>query len=157
MLAAGCRLGLTEATDVPPPSLRLSDPMSHTTDASPHDGPRAGAGAGMRVPDFFIVGQPKSGSTALYEMLKRHPQIHVPDRKEPRYFATELYERDAPRPGGTPKTLQEYLPWFAGAAAGQRVGDASPWYMWSRTAASLIAEVQPSARIIAIVRDPASL
>jgi hypothetical protein len=116
----------------------------------------AGAERLGRAPDFYIVGQPKSGTTALYEMLKPHPQIFIPDRKEPRFFATELYERDAPRPGGTPKTLHEYLPWFAGAAAGQRVGDASPWYMWSRAAAGLIAEVQPSAQIIAIVREPAS-
>ena len=36
-----------------------------------------------RLPDFFIVGHPKSGTTALYEMLRRHPQIYMPDGKEP--------------------------------------------------------------------------
>lgn len=109
-----------------------------------------------RIPDFFIVGQPKSGTTALYEMLKRHPQIYIPDRKEPRFFASELYHRDPPRPGGTPATLEEYASWFADAELAQRVADASPWYLWSRAAAGRIAEVQPSARIIAIVREPAS-
>ena len=110
----------------------------------------------LRAPDFFIVGQPKSGTTALYEMLRRHPQIYIPDRKEPRFFASELYIRDPPRPGGTPQTLDQYLPWFTAAAPEQRIGDASPWYLWSRTAASRIADVQPTARIIAIVREPAS-
>lgn len=110
-----------------------------------------------RIPDFFIAGQPKSGTTALYEMLKDHPQIFLPDRKEPRFFATEMYDRDPPRPGGTPATLGEYLAWFDGARPDQRVGEASPWYLWSRDAASRIAEIQPRARIIAILREPASL
>jgi hypothetical protein len=109
------------------------------------------------LPDFFIAGQPKSGTTALYEMLKPHPQIHLPDRKEPRFFAGELYLRDPPRPGGTPQTLAEYRSWFAGAAPGQRVGDASPWYLWSPTSARRIAEVRPDARIVIILREPAAL
>jgi hypothetical protein len=110
-----------------------------------------------RIPDFFIAGQPKSGTTALYEMLKEHPQIFLPDRKEPRFFASEMYHRDTPRPGGTPATLDEYLAWFDSALPGQRVGEASPWYLWSRSAAARIAEVQPRARVIAILREPASL
>ena len=43
-----------------------------------------------RLPDFFIVGHGKSGTTALYEMLRRHPQIYMPANKEPWFFATEL-------------------------------------------------------------------
>src|SRR6202035_4018433 len=38
----------------------------------------------------------------------------------------------------------------------RRVGEASPGYLLSRTAAASIAEVQPAARIIAILREPAS-
>ena len=45
--------------------------------------------AGRRVPDFFIVGHAKSGTTALYEMLRAHPQIFMPDLKEPKFFAYE--------------------------------------------------------------------
>jgi hypothetical protein len=93
----------------------------------------------------------------MYEMLKGHPQIYMPDRKEPRFFATEMYFRDPPRPGGTPATLDEYLSWFDAARPEQLVAEASPWYLWSRTAARRIADVQPAARIIAILREPASL
>jgi hypothetical protein len=123
---------------------------------APHDGEEDCAAAGP-LPDFFIAGQPKSGSTALYEMLKPHPQIHLPDRKEPRFFASELYLRDPPRPGGTPQTLGEYRSWFAGALPGQRVGDASPWYLWSPTSATRIAAIQPQARIVIVLREPAAL
>jgi len=110
-----------------------------------------------KTPDCYIVGQPKSGTTALFEMLRQHPQIYVPDRKEPRFFAEELFERDPPRPGGTPKTLAEYRGWFADARDDQRVLDASPWYLWSPTSARRIAEARPDAKIIAVLREPASL
>ena len=109
-----------------------------------------------RLPDFFIVGHAKSGTTALYEMLRAHPQIFMPDSKEPWFFAAELLERTPPRPEGTPRTLDEYRAWFAGARPEQRVGEASALYLWSHTAAGAIAEVQPEARIIAILREPAS-
>jgi hypothetical protein len=110
-----------------------------------------------RLPDFFIVGQPKSGTTALYEMLRGHPQIYMPDSKEPWFFASELHVRTPPRPGGTPQTLAEYISLFKAARPEQCVGEASALYLWSRTAAKRIAEVQPAARIIAILREPASL
>jgi len=110
-----------------------------------------------RLPDFFIVGQPKSGTTALHHMLRRHPQIFLPDNKEPWFFATELHERRPPRPAGTPVTLDEYAALFAAAAPEQRAGEATPLYLWSHTAADAIAEVVPDARIVAILREPASL
>jgi hypothetical protein len=109
-----------------------------------------------RVPDFFIVGNAKSGTTALYEMLRSHPQIYMPNSKEPWFLASELHVRTPPRPEGTAKTLEEYLSLFAAAGPEQRVGEASALYLWSETAASAIASVQPEARIIAILREPAS-
>jgi len=115
------------------------------------------AAAAGRPPDFFIVGQPKSGTTALHEMLRTHPAVYMPDSKEPWFFATELHDRPPPRPGGIPETLEQYLELFADATPGQRIGEASPMYLWSRTAAARIAEVQPRARIVVIVREPASL
>ncbi len=110
-----------------------------------------------RVPDFFIVGHAKSGTTALYEMLRRHPQIYMPVEKEPWFFASDMYPRFKPaRAGLPPQTLQDYLSLFQAAEPYQQVGEASSSYLWSRTAASAIAEVAPAARIIAILREPAS-
>jgi hypothetical protein len=109
-----------------------------------------------RLPDFFIVGHPKSGTTALYEMLMAHPQIYMPPGKEPWFFATELHERTPPRPEGVAQTLEQYAALFAAATPEQRVGEASALYLWSHTAAARIARVQPDARIVAILREPAS-
>jgi len=107
-----------------------------------------------RMPEFFIVGHSKSGTTALYEMLRAQPGIFMPDLKEPVYFAKELPRR-AHR-YQAPETLEEYLELFAPAAPSQRIGEASASYLWSRTAAAAIAEAQPQARVIAILREPAS-
>jgi hypothetical protein len=121
-------------------------------------GPPDGAGpSGGRLPDFFIVGHAKSGTTALYEMLRRHPQVFMPANKEPWYFASDMRPRfQPPKAGSLPETLEEYRALFTGAREDQRVGEASSSYLWSRTAADAIAEVQPDARIVAILREPAS-
>jgi hypothetical protein len=118
--------------------------------------PRAVAAAG-RLPDFFIVGQAKSGTTALYEMLRRHPQIFMPELKEPWFFAPELRSpfRD-PRTSPRPETIEEYRALFASARPDQRAGEASSSYLTSVGAAERIAAVQPAARIIATFREPAS-
>ena len=53
----------------------------------------AGRAVQGRYPDFFIAGHAKCGTTALYEMLRRHPAIFMPELKEPLYFATDLRRR----------------------------------------------------------------
>ena len=112
---------------------------------------------GRRVPDFFIVGHQKCGTTALHLMLKDHPQIFLPEVKEPRFFVYTDRTR-APRreeaAKGRPRTLEEYLALFAPAGPGQRAGEASPQYLRSHTAPARIAQLAPRARIIAILREP---
>jgi Sulfotransferase family len=112
-----------------------------------------------RVPDFFIVGHEKCGTSALDLMLKKHPQVFLPDAKEQRFFAPELRggrgrygELDPHRP----HRFDRYLEVFANAKPEQRVGDASPQYLRSTDAARRIGSVQPDARIIAILREPVS-
>jgi Sulfotransferase domain len=120
-----------------------------------------GRGSAPRVPDFFIVGHPKSGTTALYQMLERHPQLHMPV-KEPRFFAPELRSRFLDSrfsrllPSKLPSTLDSYLSLFAGARPEQLIGEASPSYLRSELAAQRIAEVAPEAKIVALFREPAS-
>ena len=112
--------------------------------------------AKLRIPEFLIVGHPKCGTTALYEMLKAHPEVYMPEHKEPQYFATEMRAAGPRAFTGLPRTLEEYLVLFADAEPGQLTGEASPSYLRSRSAPGLIAEVRPDARSIAILREPAS-
>jgi Sulfotransferase family len=113
----------------------------------------------VRLPDFFIVGHGKCGTTALHQMLRAHPQIHMPV-KEPRYFAPDRrtrYWRPASSMRRHPTTLDGYLALFTGARPDQRIGEATPTYLRSTLAAQNIAAVAPDARIIAILREPSSL
>jgi hypothetical protein len=122
------------------------------------EGASRGEAAGTRVPDFFVVGHQKCGTTALYLMLKRHPQIFLPEVKEPKYLASDLYSRFAVKRESVKPlhTLEGYLELFAAATPEQLVGEASPQYLRSRVAAARIAELRPDARIVAILREPAS-
>ena len=120
--------------------------------------PRA---AQRRVPDFFLIGPPKTGTTSFQRMLGAHPDIYMPELKEPLFLAGDArpragHEQD-PRERQYPHTLEEYLALFEDAAPQQRAGEASTLYLWSRTAAARIGELQPDARMIAILREPADL
>lgn len=147
----------------PPVAISLHSPdMTASAEQS-----SASAAPQKRIPDFFIVGHAKCGTTALYEMLRRHPQIYLPEYKagagkEPWFFSRDnpqpqtSGERDITFTGRTAATMEEYLSLFEAAGADQLIGEASTSYLWSRTAASRIAAVRPDARIIAIMREPAS-
>jgi hypothetical protein len=125
--------------------------------SSPADQAATEIASQPRIPDFFIVGHPKSGTTALYRMLREHPQIFMPNLKEPLFFSSDMRLRfPTPRSGKVPQTLDAYLALFADAGQQQLWGEASSSYLWSRTAAAAIAELQPQARIIAVLREPAS-
>jgi hypothetical protein len=107
--------------------------------------------AKRRWPDFFVVGQAKSGTTALHEMLEQHEQIFVPAVKEPGFFAAELF---APSHRGQAMSADAYQRLFADAREDQFVGESSTQYIYSEEAATKIAAVRPDARIIVFFRDP---
>src|SRR5436853_7539002 len=108
------------------------DPDASAYVAAPDQNPQRQGERRARVPDFFIVGHAKSGTTAMYEMLRSHPQIFLPEEKEPWFFATDMRPRFQPvRAGRRPQTLDEYLVLFEDARPEQCVGEASSSYLWS--------------------------
>ena len=138
-----------------PAGAAVSEREQAPAQAGVHAAGEGAPGAG-RVPEFFIIGHEKCGTTALYKMLRRHPQVFMPDYKEPRFFSSDIRAR-SPKPGGPkPQTLEAYMTLFAGARPDQLAGEASPQYIRSPGAAARIAQVRPDARIIAILREPAS-
>ncbi|MCU1336449.1 MAG: hypothetical protein JWO19_2030 [Bryobacterales bacterium] len=132
-----------------------------------------------RLPNFFIVGAPKAGTTSLYYYLDQHPQVYMSPIKEPNFFAAEIREenfdprlrpevaRDArdlrdflagpmleKRFGGIVAEWEDYLRLFANGDHGSAVGEASVGYLWSRTAPERIAARIPNAKILVMLRDP---
>jgi hypothetical protein len=102
----------------------------------------------MPKPDFLIVGAFKSGSTALYEGLRRHPQIFMPFHKEPLYFGDDLTRRYGRY------TEAEYLHLFDPAKPTQKSGEASTWYLYSVSAAREIHDFNPAMKIMVVLRNP---
>jgi hypothetical protein len=104
-------------------------------------------------PNCFLVGAPKCGTTALYDVLRRHPAVFLPACKEPHFFGSDLAGRWFVRDRAA------YTALFAGAArTGVRcVGDASVFYLYSRRAAREIAAACPDARIVVALRDPVTV
>jgi hypothetical protein len=100
------------------------------------------------IPDFFIVGAPRCGTTALYTYLRDHPDIFMSRIKEPDFFADYLGKHRRIR------TLPEYLDCFTGAAGKKRIGEASVSYLASQTSARVIKEFSPLASIIIMLRNP---
>jgi hypothetical protein len=80
--------------------------------------------------------------------LRRHPQIFMPFHKEPLYFGDDLTRRYGRL------SEADYLRLFNGAKSGQRIGEASTWYLYSESAASEIKAFSPDAQIMVILRNP---
>ena len=103
-----------------------------------------------RLPDFFIIGAAKSGTTSLYGILDQHPQIFMPRIKEPEFFARDdLYACG----------IESYATAFAEARPGQLVGEASTIYTLSPLFPETAARIHrhaPRAKLVYIMREPVS-
>lgn len=109
----------------------------------------------MPLPDFFVIGAPKCGTTALFASLRRHPEIFVPKIKEPHFFSHDPASpvtRDYGKSGVTEPL--EYFAMFSGARTERAIGEGSTSYLNSRRAARRIREHVPHAKLVAILRDP---
>lgn len=106
----------------------------------------------QKKPNFFIVGVPKSGTTALCHYLSEHPNVFVSNPKEPFYWCA-----DFPNSKSHHKmtSLENYLRLFEGAKdQHSAIGEGSTTYMQSRVAIKSIMEFNPEARFIAMLRNP---
>lgn len=102
-----------------------------------------------RLPDFFIVGAARAGTSCLWRWLQQHPDVFMPDEKEPSHFCHEL----------TPwaplyKDRDAYAALFAGRPE-KAIGEASIAYLACPESPGLIRQACPDARIITILRSPA--
>lgn len=111
----------------------------------------AASNARARRPDFFIVGAPKCGTTAMATYLSEHPDIGMCPR-EVHYFGSDLPQ--LARLPGRHLTSEQYLALFEPVKDKRRVGEHSVWYLYSTCAAQEIKEFSPDADIIIMLRNP---
>jgi hypothetical protein len=134
----------------------------------------------LKLPNFFIVGAAKAGTTSLCNYLDQHPQVFMSPLKEPSYFASELrpeYVSEEMRPSmarqmrvleqylrsevrekrlqGLVSNWEDYLSLYRDVRNETAIGEATTAYLWSPTAARNIAARIPHARIVVSLRNPA--
>ncbi|MEV0900616.1 sulfotransferase [Actinoplanes sp. NPDC049802] len=114
----------------------------------------------MSLPDFLIAGVPKAGTTALHAALAGHPQLFLPQVKEPKHFLSDGPPPTSGGPGDV-QTYQEHV-WrrtdyeklFDAAPPGSRKGEATPFYLYDLKAHDRIRALVPDVRLILLLRDP---
>lgn len=130
----------------------------------------------MTMPNFLIIGAPKSGTTSIFSYLKQHPQIYTSPVKEPAFFAFEGMKLDGSvgpfaeglknRPSDSLKwyqervsvaitNLEEYRGLFKEVSDEKAIGEASPGYMYFSQSPERIHHYVSDVKLIAILRNPA--
>jgi hypothetical protein len=119
------------------------------------------------LPDFIIAGAMKCGTSSLHHILAHHPDIFIPDKElhfydmddmlqHPDFF---IYEGKKWQFPDFQEEKEAYLNWYNGffrqAKDGSIKGEDSTTYIASTIAPKRIADINPSAKIIILLRDPA--
>lgn len=96
-----------------------------------------------KIPDFLIIGVQKGGTSSLFSYLKYHPQIKLPIKKEIHYF--NIYYD---------KGIKWYRAYFPPQSSDYLSGEASPDYIFHPQAPTRVKDLNPSMKLIVLVRDP---
>jgi hypothetical protein len=98
-----------------------------------------------RRPNFLIVGAAKAGTTSLYYYLRQHPEIFMPEAKEPHYFVHDAGIG----------SWKKYLSLFQGAGDKRMLGEASTGYLFSEESPRWIQAILGDIPIVILLRNPA--
>ena len=101
------------------------------------------------VPNFFILGAPKCGTTSLAQYLSTHPNIFMCPGKEPNFFNTDMPTFSLAY------DLKDYLRLFKEAKKHHIiVGESTTNYLSSKNAVKGILSFNPNAKFIVLLRSP---
>ena len=100
----------------------------------------------LHLPNFFILGAAKSGTTTLHKVLSGHPDIYLSAEKEPTFFCSPFQVVSSP---------VDYFKLFDGVRDERWIGEASHGYLSDPETARLLHAFFPEARFILILRNPA--
>ena len=112
------------------------------------------------MPDFFIVGAARSGTSSLEEYLNQHPEIYITPKKETHFFAVDYFPPSFNGPGDDRlnerviRDEDQYAQLFADIKGKKAIGEASAFYLCFPGAAERIAHAVPDAKILIILREP---
>jgi hypothetical protein len=102
----------------------------------------------LTLPTFLMIGAMKAGTTSLWEYLRTHPDVYMPDTKELDYFVAEK---------AWARGIEWYGRHFDGAGDARAVGEASTNYTKYPQfdgVPARVASVLPDVRLVYVVRHP---
>lgn len=112
-------------------------------------------------PDFLIIGAPRAGTTALYRFLMQHPDVFLPEQKEPHFLCVAHRNLGFQGPGDElvnrrwVTSPEDYRALFRPADEAQVRGEASTNYLWCPRAPGIIERhLGRDVQMVAILRDP---
>lgn len=110
-----------------------------------------------RLPDFLVIGAPRSGTTYLCAQLRQHPEIFLARMGEV-YATGDVHFFDVCRAEGQAHHANG-IDWYAGlfseAGDGQRVGEKTADYLADPKAPALIRRyLGGETRLVAVLRNP---
>ena len=101
----------------------------------------------IMLPNFLVIGAPRSGTTWIDANLRRHPDVFMPTIKELHFFDRH-YERG----------MEFYESYFSAHCGQRAVGEATPAYLHGEYSENdipaLIFKHMPNVRLIACLRNP---
>ncbi len=97
----------------------------------------------LRLPNFFILGAGRCGTTSLYQQLARHPEICMSLNKEPTFFC-DFFGLQNP---------WDYLQLFRNATDELMVGECSHAYLSCPTSAQMLRAYTPDAKFVVILQS----
>ena len=95
------------------------------------------------LPQFLGVGVQKAGTTTLHSLLRQHPEIFLPDKKEVHYFTLNYT-----------KSVKWYEGHFSNQKNYQISGEITPYYVFHPYSMERIARLLPNCKLIVLFRDP---
>ncbi|MBI4707804.1 MAG: sulfotransferase [Candidatus Omnitrophica bacterium] len=111
----------------------------------------------MTLPNFFIIGAAKAGTSSLFQYLKQHPQIFMSPVKEPHFFSYKEKVEYSNGPGDKRDAvgnIRDYLALFEGSEQCIARGEGSTTYLDIESTPERIKSHVPNAKIIVILRNP---
>lgn len=114
-------------------------------------------------PNFLIVGAPKCGTTSIAQYLKEHPEIFIPEEKEPFYFLPNILKDTNPEDPmydairkRAHLTKESYYGLFATVKGEKKIGEATVHYLYHyNEVIPKIKEELGDIPIIIVLRNPA--
>jgi len=120
----------------------------------------------MSLPNFYIVGAAKSGTSSLWGYLNQHPDIFMSNPKEPNFMVFENMKMPAFKGpiskeilltkiyNNTITDFNKYKSLFDDVKNEKVIGEASVRYLYFNKAIDNIRKHTPDAKIIIILRNP---